>query len=198
LHSAVYSFIFVFYFNRMTDNYRYTLIGLGLAFIVFLLWFFSSIVIYIIIAAVLALVGNPIVDFLGKLRIRKLQIPVSVRALIALLCLYGLFIGFFWIFIPIVANEANELSSINVDTMIVQLQEPLDRLQVFYDKYQVQDNGQPSFQEIIREKITNVLNVSILTNMVSSLAETLGNLFIAIFSITFITFFFLREEGMLA
>jgi predicted PurR-regulated permease PerM len=181
----------------MSKNYRYTLIALGLAFTIFLLWFFSNIVVYIIISAVLALIGNPIVTFLGKLRIRNFRIPIAIRALFALIAIYTVFIGFFWIFIPIVAKEANELSNINADTLIAQIQVPLDKVQALYDKYQVRETDSPGFEGIIKAKIRHILDVKILTNMVGSAAEVLGNLFIAIFSITFITFFFLQEQGML-
>jgi predicted PurR-regulated permease PerM len=181
----------------MSKNFRYTLLGLGVAFLIFLLWFFSSIVVYIIISAVLALVGNPIVEFLGKFRVWKFKIPVAIRALIALVCIYGVFIGFFWIFIPVVAKEANELSNIDADSLIAQIQVPLNKAQALYDKYQVRETNSPGFEQLIEERIKHVLNVSILSDMVSSLAEILGNLFIALFSITFITFFFLQEQGML-
>ncbi len=181
----------------MSNNLRYTLVGLGLVFLGFLLWFFSAILVYIIIAAVLALIGNPIVVFLGKIRIWKFHIPLSLRAMIAILCIYGVFIGFFWVFIPIVAREANELSNINVDMLIAQVQDPLDRAEVLYEKYQVNELDHSSLEEIIKEKIRSVLDVSILSNIVSSLAETLGNVFIALFSITFISFFLLQEQGMI-
>jgi len=198
LHYAGYSFIFVNYYFSMSKNYRYTLIGLGLAFIGFLLWFFSSIVVYIIIAAILALIGKPLVDILGRLRFRSFLIPISIRALLALLIIYTVFFGFFWVFIPIVAHEAGELSSINVDSMILQLQEPLDKFQAFYDRYQMRETNDPGFEEIITEKIREVLNVNILTDILSSLVEILGNIFIALFSITFIAFFFLQDQGMLS
>ncbi len=180
----------------MSKNYRFTLIGLGLAFIVFLLWFFSSIVVYIIISAVLALVGSPIVSFLGKIHIWKFRLPVAIRAFIALCAIYMVFVGFFWIFIPVVAKEANALSNIEADSLIAQFQVPLDKAQVLYDKYQIRETNSPGFEEIITGKIRHILDVSILSDMVSTLAEILGNLFIALFSITFITFFFLQEQGM--
>jgi predicted PurR-regulated permease PerM len=181
----------------MSNFYRLTIIGLTLAFIVFLLWFFSSIVVYIIISAVLALVGNPIVTFLGKVRIRNIHIPMPFRALIALICIYGVFIGFFWIFIPVVAGEAKALSSIDADTLISQIQVPLDKAQALYDKYQVRETNSPGFEEILTGKIRHVLDVKILSDMIGSIVEILGNIFIALFSITFITFFFLQDQGML-
>lgn len=182
----------------MSKSLRYTLIGLGIAFIFFLLWFFSSIVVYLLISAVLALMGNPIVTFLGKLRIGRFGIPVALRALIAIICIYGVFIGFFWIFIPVVADEANKLAEINADTLIVQIQEPLGKTQEFLDKYHLmREPDGPGLSEVIEGKINSLLNVSIVSALLTDIAEVLGNLFIALFSITFITFFFLQDQGML-
>src|SRR5512133_3503633 len=133
----------------MSINYRYTLIGLGLVFVIFLLWFFSSIVVYIIVSAVLALIGNPIVKVLGKIHLWKFRIPIAIRALIALVTIYTVFIGFFWLIIPVVAKEANALSNIDVDTLITQIQVPLDKAQALYDKYQFRETTSPGFKEII-------------------------------------------------
>jgi len=181
----------------MSKNFRYTLIGLGLAFIIFLLWFFSNILVYIIIAAILALVGNPIVRFLGRIKLWKFVIPMPIRALIAILCIYGVFIGFFYIFIPVVAGEAKSLSNIDADTLISQIQEPLDKAQVFMEKYQIRDSSALNLEDFIEGKIRHLLNVTYLSDAISSIAGILGDLFIALFSITFITFFFLQEQGML-
>lgn len=180
----------------MSKNYRYTLIGLGLAFVIFLLWFFSNIVVYIIISAVLALIGSPIVNVLGKFHIRKFRLPVAFRAFVAISVIYIVFVGFFWIFIPVVVKEADSLSNIDADTLIAQIQVPLDKAQALYDKYQIRETNSPGFKEIISDKIKHVLDASFLSDMISTMAEILGNLFIAVFSITFITFFFLQEQGM--
>jgi predicted PurR-regulated permease PerM len=180
----------------MSKNYRYTLIGLGIFFIVFLLWFFSNILVYIIISAILALVGHPVVSLLGKIHIRQYKLPVAIRAFFALLVMYTVFIGFFWIFIPIVAKEASALSNIEADSLISQIKVPLQKVQALYDKYQIRDTNSLGFEEIIAGKLKHVLNVKILSDIISKLVEVLGNLFIALFSITFITFFFLQDQGM--
>jgi predicted PurR-regulated permease PerM len=181
----------------MSNNFRYILIGLGLALLIFLLWFFSTILLYIIIAAVLALIGNPIVTALGKVKIWKFYIPMPVRALVALICIYGVFIGFFWIFIPVVAGEAQALSDVNADSLIAQVQEPLDKVQALYDRYQIREAGTPDITAIITDKVKHILNIGVLADTIGSTFEILGNLFIALFSVTFITFFFLQDQGML-
>ena len=117
----------------MSKTFKYVLVGLGILFFAFMLWFFSSIVTYIIIASILTVIGVPVVEFLGRFHIGKLRIPVSIRALLTLILIWIVFIGFFRIFIPVVAREASELSSVNVDALISKIQGPLDDIETIFD-----------------------------------------------------------------
>ena len=54
--------------NRLA---RYIILGTGLAIVLFLLWYFSSIVAYVLVSAVLSLIGKPIVEFICKIKIKK-------------------------------------------------------------------------------------------------------------------------------
>ena len=52
------------------------LAGLAVAVAVaFLVWYFSSIVVYILVSAVLAVMGNPLVKLLSGIRIRGWRVP---------------------------------------------------------------------------------------------------------------------------
>ncbi|MCF8381244.1 MAG: AI-2E family transporter [Bacteroidales bacterium] len=181
----------------MNSTSRYILIALGVLLTGFLLWYFSNIVIYIVVSAVLSLIGAPIVDLLGKIQYRNFKLPSWLKALMSLALIYTLFIGFFRIFIPIVAQEANELSTIDVNSFVARLEQPISRIEGVYEDFELWGNSQQSFNEYITEKLSKVLNVSIITNLFSSIASTLGDVFIAIFSISFISFFFLKDRGSL-
>jgi predicted PurR-regulated permease PerM len=181
----------------MNTTTRYIFIGLGLVLIGFLLWFFSSIVAYLVAAAVLSLIGSPLVELMGKLKLGKFRIPVSIRALLTLIILWTLFIGFFRVFIPIIANEANELSGVDVNSFMTRLADPISKIEGVWDEYNMGSDS-ITFTGYLQEKLSGILNFSIISNLFSSLAGILGNLFIAVFSISFISFFLLKEPGMLA
>lgn len=181
----------------MNTTTRYIIIGIAILFIGFLLWYFSNIVAYIIAAAVLNLIGSPFMDLLGKIKVRKIIIPRSIRALLTLLLLWGLFIGFFRIFIPVIANEANELSNVDVNTIVERLENPIARIESIYMEYNLGGEENQDLEEYVSDKLSGVLNFSFVTNLFGSLAGLLGNVFVAIFSISFITFFLLKEENLL-
>lgn len=180
----------------MNKNLRYLFIVLGVSLIGFVLWYFKSIVAYILISSVFALIGRPIVSFLNKLHYKKIKIPNAISALLTLVFLWFMLLVFFRIFIPLIAHQAGELSTINAEEVMNNLQEPLSKIDAFLVKYNINSYNDRSMDQYLSEKFMSLLNVSMLSNVFGSIAGILGNIFIAAFSISFITFFFLKDKGL--
>ncbi|GAB4299170.1 MAG: AI-2E family transporter [Marinilabiliales bacterium] len=164
--------------------------------IAYIVWYFSSIIAYILISAVLSLIGQPIVSLLDKVKFWKFKIPRAVSALITLVLLWALLFGFFRIFIPIIADEASHLSSIEPKDITVHLEEPLSKIENIVTKYKLFNNDEQSLQTYIANEIVNILNLSDVSVIFSKIATILGNIFVAFFAISFITFFFLKDESL--
>lgn len=180
----------------MNQLARYIILATGLAIVLFLLWYFSSIVAYVLVSAVLSLIGKPIVDLVCKIKIKGWSPPKLIGAIISLATLWFLFILFFRVMIPLVISQINELSTVNVPSMISNFNEPLIQIDAFIHEYLPASAKDFSIQEYLVDKVSSVVNVGILTQFFSSTANILGNLIIAAFSISFITFFFLKDEGL--
>ncbi len=181
----------------MNSISRYIILTISLLVIGFFLWYFSNIVIYIIVASVLTLIGRPLVKLLGELHIGRFRIPAALRALFTLMLLWFLAIGFFRVFIPIIANEAAELSTIDVDGFLDRLDEPLVAVERFYRNFNIGGENQLTFEQYLEEKLAAVLSISILSRFFGYITTLLGDIFISIFAISFITFFSLKEESLL-
>ena len=182
----------------MNHFLRYFLIIVGLVLLGYLLWYFSSIVAYILIAGVLALIGRPVVDLLNRVRIRKFTMPRPVSAFITLVLIWAFVIAFFRIFVPLIASQANELSQIDTDLFIEKLQGPITWAENVYYDYGIGADSNLSFEDFINDKVSSVLNISFVSDFFASIFSLLGNIFIAIFSISFILFFFLKDQSMFA
>ena len=179
----------------MNKTIKYIFIFLGLILLGFILWYFKSIVAYILISVVLSLIGHPIVQFLTKLKIKNIHISQTLSAALTLIFLWVVFLSFFRFFIPLIINEANELSSINVQGLIQNLQNPIEKVQEIFNKFQIGTNDQ-TIQDYLTTKFIHIFSISQLSSFFGSLAGLVGNLLIAFFSISFITFFFLKEERL--
>lgn len=176
---------------------RTLLVTAGVIIMGLLVWRFFNIVAYILIASVLSLIARPLVHLLGRIRIWKWRIPASLRALLTLIVIWAFFYGFFRLFIPLVAEQAQELSKLDTESVIRELEKPLDRLENWYNQLYIGKDQELSLEDAIQERISSVLSIKVITDMVATLASLLGNLAWAIFSISFITFFLLREEFLL-
>ncbi|HKI88322.1 MAG TPA: hypothetical protein VKA38_04785, partial [Draconibacterium sp.] len=110
---------------------RIILLVAGGLFLLFLLWYFSAIVTYILISVVLSFIGRPLVRWLTTIHYKRIKIPKGLAAFIALVVLWVVFILFFRFIIPLLINELETFSQINFETLLKSVEEPLTRLFVF-------------------------------------------------------------------
>ena len=182
----------------MNQVVRYILIIVGIILGAFVIWYFSHIVAYILISAVLSLIGRPLAELIGRIKIRGKNLPKWLCALTTLLTIWVFIIGFFRFTIPLVAAELNNLSQIDTQSILTSLEEPIQYFEKVIDRYKIDGSGEFTVQKFVNDKALSIFNVSFITNFFSNLAGILGNIFIAFFSVTFITFFFLRDENLFA
>lgn len=174
---------------------RNIVIAIGFLFVVFLMWYFSNIVAYSLIALVLSFVGRPVVRWLCKLHIKMWHMPVGLAALLVLIGFWVLFIAFFRFMIPLLVSEVETLSTIDFTVVLDSIEEPLLRVTEFFstDKVDITDKN---FLDIVSESLGAQIDFSQVSNWFALVAGTIGELLIAFFSISFITFFFLKEQTM--
>jgi len=176
---------------------RSLLIFAGIIILGLLVWRFSSIVAYILIASVLSLVTRPLVRLLGKIRLGKWRIPISIRALVTLLFIWIVFFSFFRIFIPLVANEAQELSNIDTALVFEAFEKPIENLEGWYEKMNLGGERALSLREELQGGLVSILNINVISDLITTVASILGNFAWALFAISFITFFLLREDKLI-
>jgi len=175
---------------------RYFLIFITVAFVGFVLWYFRALISYILISAVLSLIGRPVVDILEKVRYKKIRIPRWMSALFTLLLLWGVFIMFFRIFIPLLASQASELANISPESFIASLDEPIENIEAILYRLELDAFRDVGIKEIIAQRLNAVFDVDMFRGIISGITTMLGNIFIAVFSVSFITFFFLKDERL--
>lgn len=178
----------------MKPRTRNILLIVGAIVVIFLLWYFRSIVGYIIIAAVLSFMGRPLVRWICKFRIGKFKISRGIAAFITLFLMWILIIGFFSFMIPMLIREFNILSTIDFDSVFQQLEEMFSQLANITKKDSIFSDK--SLFEIIIDTLGDKLNFNGIANVLGRLVGIVGELAIGFFAVSFITFFFLKDESM--
>ncbi|MEP3839152.1 MAG: AI-2E family transporter [Algibacter sp.] len=168
-------------------------IVLGIALILFFLYKIQSVIGYIAISAVISLIGRPIVLFLEN----KLKLKNTIAVVITIVVLLGLFVGLVGLFIPLVIEQGHNLSLLNID----ELQSNIENLYIEVISYL--DIRQIDVENSIKESnLMSKIDLSILPDFLNSVISGLGSFSVGLFSVLFITFFFLKdsrlfENGML-
>ncbi|MEL6695743.1 MAG: AI-2E family transporter [Bacteroidota bacterium] len=172
-------------------------IGMVLGFAGVIIWYFSSIFIYLGVAVVLSLIGRPIVRLLSKVKIRGNELPDTLKALITLLALFTLLFSILSFFVPLVVDISGQVSGIRVESLRENLQEPLASAKDLNTQYNFIEvpEGSTLEEELLAQfqRVIEEINVS---NILSGVLGFGANFLIGLFSTTFITFYFLKERKL--
>ena len=179
---------------------RYIIYLAGAAAICAVCWYFRNVLIYIIVAAVVSLIGHPVKNLLSKIRIKGRSLPDGILAALTLIILLGLFLGLVTQLIPVIysiiqnisANmQAASFNAAGFGSMLDNLN--LWLISTFPDletDFRVQD-------EAIKF-IKNTFDLGSVTSVVGSVAATIGNIGIGIFCVVFISFFFIKDDKLVS
>lgn len=179
----------------MKQVLKYTGYILVLLIIGFLIWRFYYIIVWLLVAAVLSFIGHPLVRFFDKIHIRKLKIPHSLSAILSLVVIVLVFLGLIAIFVPLIVNQAETISKIDIGRLAQNLQGPLQWLDDSMHKLGAIPEGQ-TIQDFLVTKAKSVVNLGSVGSLIGNIISAAGNILIGLFSILFIAFFFLKDENM--
>lgn len=163
----------------------------AIALLLFFLYKIQSVLAYLAFAAVIALIGRPIVLFLR----RKLKLPNTLAVIITMLFMVGLIGGVIALFVPLLAEQGKNLSLLNIE----ELQK---NITILYNQITQYFGASPEVvNEIIKESdieksILTGLDVSFIPDFLNSFLNTLSTLSIGLFSVLFISFFFLKDSKL--
>lgn len=179
----------------MAKNNKLFLISGIILLIAFLLWFFSEVVFYILVALVLSMIGRPLVNKLNSIKIKKFKFPDSFSALITLLIMLFVFCLFFILLIPVLINEAKVISTLDIQTITQLYQEPIHTIETYLKSYNI-INPDQTLVAIFSEKIMKLMQLINFSDLFTSILSLAGNVLISVFAILFITFFFLKDAHL--
>lgn len=182
---------------RWTDRLAKYIIYLAIAAIVCaLVWYFSDVVIYILVAGVLSLIGNPLASRIKKVNVKNHHIPDWAASILTILVIFGIFAAVVMLVVPIFSNLVRDIASMNIGNTLKSLSVPLYELNTFLvDKF---PQLGPDFkvENSILEQLQKLLSFSAFSSILGSVTSFLAGTVVALFSIVFISFFFFKEEGL--
>ena len=183
--------------ERYTDKLaKSILLAAGIAIIAALCWYFRSVLAYILIAVVVSLVAKPLMGLLQKIRIKGRKAPDWLLAALSLILVLGILLSIVATLIPIVGNIVKDISLANIENSVRSLSVPLSEFNEFL-RTMVPSLGEDFKIEVtVIQEVQKLFNPAIFSSVIGSAASFLTSFGIGLFSVVFIGFFFIKDDGL--
>lgn len=179
----------------MNTLQRYIITGCLTAVALFLVWRFGVVVKYVLISAVLSLIGKPLVDILSKVKIGDKVFPKWLSATISLIVMWCIAIIAISLFVPIIVEKLNSISNFNFTDLTSSLKDELSHVEnLIKSRFSIKLEMASSITNALEYRFKEYISPTL--NSISTLFDTMISFIIGAFSVSFITFFFLRESAL--
>ena len=181
--------------ERNTEKLAGYIIKLGgLAIILALCWYFKNVLIYIIAAFVVSMIGKPIMQLLRKIKIKGRHAPDWLLALLTIIIIIGFLLLIITQMIPLVSSIVRDASAIEASSYFES--NPIDKLNDWLIGMFPNLGDDFDLSALILEKIRGVVDFGKVSGIVGSVASVVSSAFVALFAVVFISFFFIKEDGL--
>jgi predicted PurR-regulated permease PerM len=153
-------------------------------------YLFTNVLVYILISMVIALLGMPIVNFLSQLKFGPVKISQAISAVVTLFFFFVIIYFFGRLFLPPLITQITFLSKTNYRDVLFNVLNQYPEI-----KNMILAFG--SEQEIIsalNNQLNTLINIDNLSLVLDNTLSYLGSILGGVFSVLFISFFFLKDE----
>lgn len=167
------------------------------ALVVFLImYYFRNLVAFILISAVLSLVLQPIVGGLTSIKIGKAHFPKFLAAAIALVAFWIFIFVILRLLIPLIYHEAMLISTIQTSTVVTDFQREFLVFMQGFQSFDIPIENSSDIAASVLQKLLEIFNLADFSSVLSNLTNTISTLAVGIFVVTFVTFFFLKDQTL--
>ena len=173
--------------NSITKGVLKTIaIVVGILLLLLFLYKIQSVLVYIAIASVIALVGRPINLFLKQ----KLKFPNALAVVATMAVFFLIFMGLISLFIPLVVKQGENLSLLNMEKLQQTVQDLINQSNAFFLSH-----GIDVLDEIKQSDLFD--RIDVIPNFLNEIVGTIGTFSIGLFSVAFITFFLMKDTQIM-
>ena len=145
----------------------------------------QSVIFYLLIAAVVSLIGRPIAQLLKRIKFGN-----TLSSVTTIVILMTIFFGIVSLLLPVIFEQAKNLSLLNVNAFEATATKLINELSIYLRDYGF------NLQSWVDRSLSKV-DYSFLPNAINTVLNGLSGLTIGAFSVIFISFFFLKDSSLL-
>ena len=162
--------------------------------LIFLAWFFSDIVAYVLISAVFWFILTPVVNFLDYTSIKGKSLPRWLATILCMLIFGFLITSLGMFFIPKAVEQGAVLTELDVKEVVKSFENEINELEQTLVTYNISQDPEQEVERYIKDKVLSFFGQ--MGNVFGYLFSLTGNVIVGLFAVFFITFFFLKDESL--
>ena len=159
-----------------------------------LCWYFRSVLVYVILAFVVSLLGMPLMRLFRKIKIRGKSLPDSLLAVVTLILIFSFLSLLVTELVPVVTHIVRDASIMNSED--IPYNSFLDQINLWIISLFPALGRDFNLVSFILEQIRSLEILSNVTSFVGSVASVAVSVAVGLFSVVFISFFFIRDEKL--
>ena len=175
---------------------KYTLAAVSIAIIGGLCWYFRSVLVYILLAVVVSLIGKPLMTLLQKITIKGRKAPDWILAAFTIILLMVIFTAVVTMIVPVVSGIVKNISLTNIEDAARRVAIPLADFNTFLISTFPKLGSDFRIEVVAVQELHKLFDPSAFSSMIGSAASLVTDLGIGIFSVVFISFFFIKDDGL--
>lgn len=183
--------------ERYTDKLaKYILLAAGLTLLGTACWFFRNVLVYILVAVVISLIAKPLMTGLRKVAVKGRKAPDWILAATTLMIVIGFLTAMIFLIIPLVSSIVKDVSMTNIESAAKSIAAPLAELNAFLRDSFPSLGSDFRLEMFIGQEVQHLVDISEFSSWIGSAASLLGSIGVGIFSVAFISFFFIKDDGL--
>ena len=174
---------------------RYIIIAgiIAIAFVV--CRYFSNVLAYIIIAFVVSLIGQPVMKLLQKLKIKGKSAPDALLAILTVLIILTLLFLVVTQVFPVISSIIEEASLMNAGD-VDNGRKLIDQINEWVVDVVPWAGKDFDIVQLLIQEVSKVTDLSAIPGFLGSVASAVAGVAIGLFSVIFISFFFIKDETL--
>ncbi len=175
---------------------KYTLAAATIALVGGICWYFRSVLVYILLAVVVSLIGKPLMTMMQKVTVKGRKAPDWMLAALTLIILMVIFTAVFTMIVPVVSGIVKNISLANIEDAARRVAIPLADFNAFLMSTFPKLGTDFRIEVVAVQELHKLFDPSAFSSMIGSAASIVTDLGIGIFSVVFISFFFIKDDGL--
>ena len=159
-------------------------------------WYFRNLIIYVVLAAVMAMLARPFFVLITRPSIKGRHVPSWLAAVLSILVILCCVLGLVTLVVPVVSSVVGDISKANIGDMAQAATVPLKSLNELIIRSFPQVGSDFRIESFALSQLNRILDVPHLSSVLGSVASAIGSIGVGLFSMIFISFFFIGSPRL--